>query len=94
MSNSLFGCPTCRNFHIISDTLKNNFIGHRYFLPEGNVLRYYGQSGTISPRGVYNPKTFNAWFIKENFLRSTESIFVTDKRCSPLKNRDFSLVNR
>ena len=82
MSNSLFGCPTCRNFHGISDTWKTNFIGHRYFLPEQNILRYYGQSGTISPHGFYNPETDNAWFIKENYLSSTESIFVTDKRCS------------
>ena len=84
MSNSLFGCPTCRNFHGISDTWKTNFIGHRYFLPEENILRYYGQSGLKSPRGFYNPETVNAWFIKENYLSSTESIFVTDKRCSPL----------
>lgn len=82
MSNSLFGCPTCRNLHGISDTWKTNFIGHRYFLPEENILRYYGQSGLNSPRGFYNPETDNAWFIKENYLSSTESIFVTDKRCS------------
>ena len=88
MSNSLFGCPTCRNFHGISDTWKTNFIGHRYFLPEENILRYYGQSGNISPRGFYNPETENAWFIKEIFLSSTESIFVKDKRCSPLNKPD------
>ena len=57
MSNSLFGCSTCRNFHGISETWKTNFIGPRYFLPEENILRYYGQSGTISPRGFYNPET-------------------------------------
>ena len=91
MSNSLFGCPTCRNFHGISDTWKTNFIGHRYFLPEENILRYYGQSGTISPRGFYNPESDNAWFIKENYLSSTESIFVTDNRCSPLnKPKDYT----
>ena len=87
MSNSLFGCPTCRNFHGISDTWKTNFIGHRYFLPEENILRYYGQSGLNSPRGFYNPETDNAWFIKENYLSSTESIFVTDERCSSPHNK-------
>jgi hypothetical protein len=80
MSNSLYGCPSCRKLHGISDSWKTNFIGHRYFLPEDNVLRFFGQSGKCCPSEFYNPDTKNAWFIKENFLSSTESILATDKR--------------
>ena len=80
MSNSLYGCPVCRNFHGVSDSWKTNFVGHRYFLPEDSILRGFGQSGTCCPREFYNPETEHAWFIKETFLSNTESIFATDKR--------------
>ena len=66
-ANSNFGCSNCGGVTGIHIGNQCVFLGNRNYLPQLNVLRFYGQTGTCCPSGFYNHKNKRQWYVDEHF---------------------------
>ena len=66
-ANSKFGCPNCGGITGIHNGSKCIFLGHRNYLPQLHVLRFFGQTGYCCPPGFYDHEKMKQWHTKERF---------------------------
>ena len=66
-SNSHFGCSNCGGVTGVYNGSKCIFLGHRNYLPQLHVLRFYGQTGRCCPKAFYDHLAKDQWYHKEHF---------------------------
>ena len=66
-ANSNFGCSNCGGVTGIHIGNQCVFLGNRNYLPQLNVLRFYGQTGRCCPSGFYNHENKRQWYVDEHF---------------------------
>jgi hypothetical protein len=66
-ANFNFGCSNCGGVTGIHIGNQCVFLGNRNYLPQLNVLRFYGQTGTCCPSGIYNHEYKRQWYVDEHF---------------------------
>jgi len=66
-ANSNFGCSNCGGVTGIHIGNQCVFLGNRNYLPQLNVLRFFGQTGYCCPEGFYNHEKKRQWYVEEHF---------------------------
>jgi len=66
-ANSNFGCSNCGGVTGIHIGNQCVFLGNRNYLPQLNVLRFFGQTGKCCPQGFYNHEQKRQWYVEEHF---------------------------
>jgi len=66
-ANSNFGCSNCGGVTGIHIGNKCVYLGHRNYLPQLNVLRFFGQTGYCCPAGFYDYTKKKQWNVEEHF---------------------------
>lgn len=66
-ANSNFGCSNCGGVTGIHIGNQCVFLGNRNYLPQLNVLRFFGQTGKCCPAGFYDHEKKRQWYVEEHF---------------------------